>query len=156
MIWVICVHGCWKVLHFILPHKAWSVSAFYTDGAELITPRSSCGISVIRSTHQTVTHAMCCRQHTTYSESTLTEPAIQIRFRGLLTILFKLTATCSGRTTIFMRKFWSNVALGGNPWNWSNTRNKMQITKFKTVILIYYIYITLLWVHHGIFTRTER
>jgi hypothetical protein len=30
-----------------------------------------------------------------------------------------------------VNSYWNRVALDGNPWTWSNTRNRMQTTKFK-------------------------
>jgi hypothetical protein len=31
-----------------------------------------------------------------------------------------------------VNNYWNRVALDGNPWTWSNTRNRMQRTKFHT------------------------
>jgi hypothetical protein len=30
-----------------------------------------------------------------------------------------------------VNNYWNSVVLDGNPWTWSNTRNRMQTTKFK-------------------------
>jgi hypothetical protein len=30
-----------------------------------------------------------------------------------------------------VKSYWNSAALDGNPWTWSNTRNRMQTTKFE-------------------------
>jgi hypothetical protein len=32
-----------------------------------------------------------------------------------------------------VNNYWNSVALDGNPWTWSSTRNRMQTTKFKII-----------------------
>jgi hypothetical protein len=32
-----------------------------------------------------------------------------------------------------VHNYWNRVVLDGNPWTWSNTRNRMQTPKFKIV-----------------------
>jgi hypothetical protein len=47
-----------------------------------------------------------------------------------------------GLNTI-INNYWNNVVLEGNPWNWSNTRSRMQKPKFKKSVNFQWIYFLL-------------
>jgi hypothetical protein len=44
-----------------------------------------------------------------------------------------------------VNKYWNSVALDGNPWTWSNTRNRMQTPKFKIVSVSISSWIEIWW-----------
>jgi hypothetical protein len=82
-----------------------------------------------------------------FNESSVSKSAqllLVLRFRGCC-----LTQHCFNSSMVVRPKhvldnlnkivnnYWNRVALDGNPWNWCNTRNRMQITKFKTSCAVY-------------------
>jgi hypothetical protein len=38
-----------------------------------------------------------------------------------------------GNLNKIVKNYWNRITLDGNPWTWTNTRNRMQTPKFKRV-----------------------